>query len=490
MAKVHEALTALYGAVTEEVNALRTKDEDLMSNDAFRTLASNVSAFLYDAGFEVDTENNSDRKFVTFYEKVPAKHKHKAVDTVPGSFNTIWTVDPHGLFREMRSSGTSTSKVHDAVNCKPAQVKQTTMRVGRFIKKYLAPVMIGVVLSDNSVERIVNNYLQKITSDVNAFSVLYGEDLREFYRRGYVSSCMSGDYACDYLNLYVDNPEVVGLLTTRQKCGSARALLWTIEGKKYLDRVYGITDVVRQAIVDYARSKGWGLRDSIPCCELYMKIRNGANSYWPYMDTIMYVRDITEDGCYMCTDGPGVIAQSTEGHLYDVYTCANCSATVDESDIFSFNGDVYCTECYDEIVGECDRCHSMVLLDEMTNVSGASWCESCRCNNAVTCECCNSIFDEDDDMTQTEDGLVCKTCLNEAYNDCSNCGAWVRDASLVETASDDLICSNCQATAFERCSECGKLYPEDQLSYGICTECVTETVGSGTDDIQGTSTEA
>ena len=74
----------------------------------------------------------------------------------------------------------------------------------------------------------------------------------------------------------------------------------------------------------------------------------------------------------------------------EIYVCENCGYESENFDDFRMiSGDLYCDECY----YVCDHCGD-ICLHIYTTQDNNEICESCRCNYYYRCENCGELIEE------------------------------------------------------------------------------------------------
>ena len=172
------------------------------------------------------------------------------------------------------------------------------VKLGRFINKFLSA--IGKTYPAATIEKLVNMYQAEvllINNALNYFKVVEGEFIRKWYHENMyessnggqlANSCMRYPKCQDFLDIYVQNPQVCKLLIFTPNDGklSGRALLWTLEnGKKYMDRVYTNKDSYDNLFVKWCKENDYtkGIESSS-----VVKVNAGDYELYPYMDTFIY----------------------------------------------------------------------------------------------------------------------------------------------------------------------------------------------------------
>ena len=102
------------------------------------------------------------------------------------------------------------------------------------------------------------------------------------------NSCMRYPKCQEFLDIYVENPEVCKLLIFTPTEGklSGRALLWTLEnGKRYMDRVYTNKDSYDNLFLKWSNENGYpkGIE-----ARSVVKVKTKDYELYPYMDTFLF----------------------------------------------------------------------------------------------------------------------------------------------------------------------------------------------------------
>ena len=155
--------------------------------------------------------------------------------------------------------------------------------LGRYVRRQLN---IGVdLLPDVALDEFTNkaNAFIKLEKDRDAFKILSGYDIRDYYRdvTGF-SSCMEGS---NYyrVEIYAMNPEKCSLLVYKKE---GRALLWTCDdGNKYIDRLYG-NNKVTALLQLWAKDNGY---NSCYRTGKDLKVTLKYRTYLPSIDTFQNI---------------------------------------------------------------------------------------------------------------------------------------------------------------------------------------------------------
>jgi hypothetical protein len=124
------------------------------------------------------------------------------------------------------------------------------------------------------------------------------------------------------------------------------------------------------------------------------------------------------------------------------YTCENCNCEVDEDDIYTFDDDIYCENCYNDLVG---------------------FCEYCGCN----------YFQDDLTTAEYNGNTYCENCYNDVFTSCENCSKEIR-IHYAYDFDDNHYCQECFNDLFSICDNCNHLNSIDDLNNGLCLNCQPE----------------
>jgi hypothetical protein len=342
-------------------------------------------------------------------------------------------------------------------------------RTGRFVRQYLWPEVSDIALQAIAAE--INVALWAPTSadglDTYGVQVLTGEAIRECYRTCKATSCMTG-HASEYLDLYVDNPDVVALLYVRLPDGDARALLWS---GVYVDRVYWSSASAQVAMDQYICARK--LDTSRNPGPLKVRIRRGVDSDWPYMDTYTTCDISGNATCTLYADGSGDTSlQETDGACgnSDTLRCEGCNSRLRGDDAYVHEDYAYCEACYDERFSECDKCGDTHANDDLSYYDGVgqTLCEYCADNYYTQCADCNNLC-RNDDLTEIDGESYCDDCITT----CDECGEAVATCSTTEI-DEQRLCKECFDETYIQCAKCGRI-----VSRKIgCEDCDAENMHS------------
>lgn len=169
------------------------------------------------------------------------------------------------------------------------------------------------------------------------------------------NSCMRYERTNKYLDIYIKNPSVCKLAVLLNKEGKlqGRALVWTVEGKDYYDRIYYTSDLIQD------RMKAFFLTEGIETCFPgypnfnLIKIDEDTNNpdfnqrvilshdYYPYMDSLRFMcttKGLITNNENLVDSSDHIILNDTGGQFEHVspntIECVCCGREVDEDDSF------------------------------------------------------------------------------------------------------------------------------------------------------------
>lgn len=210
------------------------------------------------------------------------------------------------------------------------------VKIGRFVNKIIdiykksgndQDIIDNITAAD--VEKFVNAYTARILFEENAFSrfeIVKGEDIKKWYDESNYAgsggqlnnSCMRFSKCQGYFKIYTENPEVCQLLILKDETGKkieGRALLWTtVDGKKFMDRIYTSKDSLIKLFTKWGEENSYlnkgqeshnyrnPLSDTI-----IVKVEPKLYPKYPYMDTL---------DCYL--PDKGLLVNNVSGSVIDM----------------------------------------------------------------------------------------------------------------------------------------------------------------------------
>lgn len=246
----------------------------------------------------------------------------------------------NGETKHLHLEGNFISKVEDAIDMvsflpasKFEKVEdvwmkgRTSMKVGRFLKKFLNEYSIkNYELDDVQIERFVNLFKSYFSRDESKLKIVEGADILKYYREDSYherdgrygslwNSCMRQHERNKFMKLYSDNPDKIKMLVFFDDAEKvrARALLW--HGVKdhndgdvelnVMDRIYSFYDHDVDFFKDWARENGYiskweqsaksersfDVGGAHKKMSLYVNLENAAQMYYPYLDTFKFFNE-------------------------------------------------------------------------------------------------------------------------------------------------------------------------------------------------------
>lgn len=177
--------------------------------------------------------------------------------------------------------------------------QQSTL--GKFIKRNLK----NIDLKDQEIDEFVNKTFAELSNEIPGLKEFEGEDIEKRYSKysttNDLKSCMAKETHTFLTKIYSINPQKVKLLEFFN--GQNRALLWTTDdGTKVLDRVYPSQHKNNEAIICWAKKKGYKTRTNYDSLNTdHNRINELDKQYFitlstqdiealPYIDTFCYFK--------------------------------------------------------------------------------------------------------------------------------------------------------------------------------------------------------
>ena len=195
--------------------------------------------------------------------------------------------------------------------------RRSEVKIGRFVNKILdickkSGYENSFTASD--VEKFVNAYTARVLFEQNAldrFEIVKGEEIKKWYHESNYAgqggqlnnSCMRFGRCQGFFKIYTDNPEVCQLLILKDETGKkieGRALLWTtVNGKKFMDRIYTSKDSLVKLFAKWAETNSYINKGQethnyrVPLLDtIVVQVKPKLYGSYPYMDTLCdYVPD-------------------------------------------------------------------------------------------------------------------------------------------------------------------------------------------------------
>lgn len=314
--------------------------------------------------------------------------------------------------------------------------KRCKLRITRFLNRKLN---LNDLLLVQNIEEISNLLIKKLFKVSIQIRIDKGLQITKNYKEAVGGgSCMTG---CNskYTKLYEMNPDRFEQIVVTYINDSARAILCTLDnGEKSCERIYGTSLLLRETLREYAKDNNFYNEDT------YIKVMTGLNyknGHVPYFDGFYYhkkdkgklsifTENKNKEGYARSYDGD---LSSTEGRLYPIDFCCNCS----DVGSLQIQGDFYCESCAEEIFKYCDSCESYQSKDRSQIIQGDFYCETCTLEYAFECLGCGTYFHYDDRQLLENDEL-CPVCYADRTETCNNCELVVYSSNI-----EDGLCKEC-----------------------------------------------
>lgn len=276
------------------------------------------------------------------------------------------------------------------VNDKWARKNRQQGKIGKtiltFINHYCELLQL-IKPSASEVEKFVNMFKSLISSDNYEFKLVKNKDIAFYYNEanyyqtsngGYTlfNSCMRYEECQKYFDIYTTNDDCELLIMFDKSLSSTkivgRALVWSQNDKKYVDRRYFCLDEYETAMIEYIKSQKWSYKsvntydddynkdfyefdptlneyDLHIDCSISIPIKF-TPEYYPYMDTLKYY---DQDMKLLTNDDDKVndfiILNSADGGYEnddEIVNCEICGARIhiDDSLYVDFTG-YCCSDC-------------------------------------------------------------------------------------------------------------------------------------------------
>ncbi len=98
--------------------------------------------------------------------------------------------------------------------------------------------------------------------------------------------------------------------------------------------------------------------------------------------------------------------------------CSECGAVLKEGHTHSFDGQVFCEECFERLTTLCDNCGDRIWRDNAEGDSNYTLCSHCYEYSYTTCEDCGRLIHNEDALYEDgEDYPYCRDCFEKLNND-------------------------------------------------------------------------
>jgi len=261
----------------------------------------------------------------------------------------------------------------------------------------------------------------------------------------------------------------------------ARALLWKIDeavdidtGERFkdiifLDRRYYADEKYEQALVTWAKEKGYWIKRFNSYNEpldvidnngkerravMWVEGRGLLRKPYPYMDTfyMILVTDNTkvyftnsEDAVDYIDDAGDVSKalelRETDGEAVEGELCHYCRRVADDEAVWLYNGAFYCSRCFEERAVYCQDIEDYVDIED-----------------AVKCAFCDEYYYDDTKVSNRaiidgEETYICDRCAEESF-------VWSEKYMAFIVEEEAVYCEDCKDYVFY-----------DDEEHIICAEC-------------------
>ena len=365
------------------------------------------------------SESLQDSLYTSTYEYAKSKINNPDIS---GVIRSAWRLLGRNLFYEfddrhftINKSGKMTYTRANTPTTMSSEGKWSTenrisIKYGKGLRKALS--MIKVTLPDKAIEQLSNS-LKAIYSFDGKYEVVSGQQLKYWYNEEQYmnssgslnSSCMKYEACANYLDILVDNCELlIARHPIHQEKIIGRALLWHNVHfpqlgltKTFMDRIYG-SEVTINAFKEYAEQKGYVRKryqdyDS-PQMFVYsdeefedeVTIETTSPTeydYLPYLDTFKYYsinQPLTNfSGDYSCTSTDGYAPHTNDDDYVQIdgdRVERQFACYVDRYDQWFHEDDVVYSETYGEYVTHDNCCEThdggYVWLDDDDYISASN----------------------------------------------------------------------------------------------------------------------
>ena len=258
--------------------------------------------------------------------------------------------------------------------------------LGRYVRRQFQ--ITTETLPDVALDEFSNraNAFLKLEKDRDAFKILSGTDVRDYYRDNTgMGSCMEG---ANYfrVEIYALNPDKVSLLTFKNE---GRALIWTCDdGLKYMDRIYG-NNKVNTLLELWAKENGYTYLYRSSGTNPLLKVALKYRTYLPSIDTfhnVVWDHANKQMICYNRSQANPQTILVGLGNLtvpgVQPVKCVKCNNCVPDEDKYKTkNGSPICDTCRKQI----KICKGCGLED--ADISSFELCPECE--KKLTKKCAN-----------------------------------------------------------------------------------------------------
>jgi len=247
------------------------------------------------------------------------------------------------------------NEVDDTESMIYSSESRNNIRIGRLINGIMRSM--GKTVTPSEVEKFTNLYKSAWEfhkNEFKGFDIISGYNIAMWYSGNRYAddtpslghSCMAGDECEEFFGIYTDNSDVVKLVILyadrdvtikdgkfKSSLIKGRALLWkTNQGFMFMDRIYTNYDDDIELFKRFATSQGWWYKNTQNISTQFdarqgekyksqpsfsVNLKYAEFDYYPYVDTLCYLRVDIDGSGVVSNDGEMINAQyelrETEG---------------------------------------------------------------------------------------------------------------------------------------------------------------------------------
>lgn len=409
----------------------------------------------------------------------------------------------YSVLRDLVSFGAESTWLENQANLQWGNLPGSPIKPGKLLRKIVPGMGESWYISKS--EELASRIKQRFSL---CDQIKVSHDIESIYNMGGTFvSCMKNKGEL-YKGIMEAFPDVSIAYLTDAENGRllGRAILWpdvrlsSGDSIKLMDRIYSVSELVRQSFRRYAKINGYHykIEDGHSCkyCSTGERELSLSGAYvtsshmfspgdWrqgaPYMDTFSQL-DLGDDRMFCFTASAQVSLRETNGDggwLTDPPTCSVCDREITRTDAETWGDSIYCSSCAQHLE-ECIYCGRYSHPDQ-----GGIWtvdgflCDCCE-HHASQCESCNKWF-YDVQMREIDipgiTGEICPSCFEklDSKYDLRECNV-LHCRTLILPDSPGEMCNHHASTLGHVCAECGEwTSTESATQFGtfwFCPDCV------------------
>ena len=97
------------------------------------------------------------------------------------------------------------------------------------------------------------------------------------------------------------------------------------------------------------------------------------------------------------------------------HTCIHCGCVLSDEEVFSFQDEVYCEDCLEEVTVHCDHCGRRIYRDNDEGDDHITLCSRCYSDHYVACDRCGRLIRNEDTYYEDDDDDTpyCCSCFQK-----------------------------------------------------------------------------